>query len=296
MHRLPLLAGSAASAAAGFLICRKIERSQSPQEMSPCALFVAAKSLEALSVQQSIYRLGDPNVSLTSPVIFRDNYVLSFDERMRNPKWVFEKITKSDLDGEADRKDCGFQQDTEVHEYFRSQNLDYRASGFDRGHMACAANHKKSPTVLQETFLLSNICPQHPGLNRKLWKRLEIYTRSLAKHNDAVYVCTGPLYLPKERDNKLFVEYQLLGSQHVAVPTHFFKILLLESQDGIQIKSYVMENGETDGDDDLNNYLTPLDAIERASGLIFFNNLFKEKFGKQVTKINDLPIKRGHFW
>ena len=31
MHRLPLLAGSAASAAAGFLICRKIERSQSPQ-------------------------------------------------------------------------------------------------------------------------------------------------------------------------------------------------------------------------------------------------------------------------
>ena len=76
--------------------------------ISPCALFesknVCAKSLEALSVQQSIYRLGDPNVSLTSPVIFRDNYVLSYDERMRNPKWVFEKITKRDLDGEADRK------------------------------------------------------------------------------------------------------------------------------------------------------------------------------------------------
>ena len=57
-----------------------------------------------------------------------------------------------------------------------------------------------------------------------------------------------------------------------------------------------MENGETDGDDDLKNYLTPLDAIERASGLIFFNNLFKEKFGKQVTQINELPVKHGHFW
>jgi len=73
------------------------------------------------------------------------------------------------------------QSDKEVHRYFRAENLDYRGSGFDRGHLAAAANHKKSPNVLQETFLLSNICPQHPGLNRKLWKSLENYTRSLAK-------------------------------------------------------------------------------------------------------------------
>ena len=109
---------------------------------------------------------------------------------------------------------------------------DFRGSGFDRGHLAAAANHIKSPTVLQETFLLSNICPQHPGLNRKLWKRLEGYTRSLAKHSDAIYVCSGPLYLPKQKDEKLFVEYQLLGSQHIAVPTHFFKILLIENSKG----------------------------------------------------------------
>lgn len=34
--------------------------------------------------------------------------MLSFDERMRNPKWVYEKITKNDLEGDADRKDCDF--------------------------------------------------------------------------------------------------------------------------------------------------------------------------------------------
>jgi len=27
---------------------------------------------------------------------------------MRNPKWVYEKITKNDLEGDADRKDCDF--------------------------------------------------------------------------------------------------------------------------------------------------------------------------------------------
>jgi len=125
-------------------------------------------------------------------------------------------------------------EDCEIHEYFRAQNLDFKGTGYDRGHLAAAANHRKSPTVLQETFLLSNICPQHPGLNRKLWKRLEIYTRSLAKHFNAVYVCSGPLYLPKQKDDKLVVEYQLLGTHHIAVPTHFFKIILMESQDWLE--------------------------------------------------------------
>lgn len=266
--------------------------------MTPATLFVRAYSLPALTVQQSIYRLGDPNQSLSSPIIFRDNYVLSFDERMRNPKWVFEKITKTELEGDASRKNCDFKQDLEIHEFFRAQNTDYKGSGYDRGHLAAAANHTKSPTVLQETFLLSNICPQHPGLNRKMWKRLEGYTRSLAKQYESVYVCSGPLYLPKQKDDRLIVEYQLLGSQHIAVPTHFFKIILMESKESIEIKAFVMPNSETSSDEDLHDYLCPIDAIERSSGLIFFNNLFKQKFGKQITKVNNKTAvdSKGLLW
>lgn len=295
MHRFQLAAVSSISATAAAIIGYSVgKRNVEKDQISPASLFVKAKSL---TVQQSIYSLGDPHQSLSSRIIFRDNYVLSFDERMRNPKWVFEKITNDDLDGEAERKDCDFKEDREIHEYFRAQNLDFKGTGYDRGHLAAAANHKKSPTVLQETFLLSNICPQHPGLNRKLWKRLEIYTRSLAKHFNAVYVCSGPLYLPKEKDDKLVVEYQLLGTHHIAVPTHFFKIILMESQEGIEIKSFVMPNSETHSNDDLNNYLCPIDAIERSSGLIFFNNLFKQKYGKNILKVNNKHVqKRGLLW
>lgn len=96
--------------------------------------------------------------------------------------------------------------------------------------LAAAANHTRSQAVLQETFLLSNICPQHPALNRKLWKKLEFYTRSLAKNNLAAYVCSGPLYLPKEINGKLIVQYEVLGIQQVAVPTHFFKIILIDKK------------------------------------------------------------------
>ncbi|CBY24106.1 unnamed protein product [Oikopleura dioica] len=287
MQRSLAIAGTACLS--GIIIGKKWAREENINPLNS----TFARELMPLTVQQSIYKLGDPNQSATPPLIFRDNYVLSFDERMRNPKWVYEKITKNDLEGDADRKDCDFKSDKEVHRYFRAENLDYRGSGFDRGHLAAAANHKKSPNVLQETFLLSNICPQHPGLNRKLWKSLENYTRSLAKHYDCVHVFSGPLYLPKEKEGKLVVEYQLIGTNHVAVPTHFFKILLLESEKEFQIKSYVMPNEETTSEDDLKQSMVPLEAIERASGLVFMDRLQNQKYGKPITKINSEIVKKA---
>ena len=119
------------------------------RQLSPSKLFCAAHAKPNLTVQQSIYRLGDPNQSITSPIIFRDNYVLSFDERMRNPKWVFEKITKDDLEGEADRKECSFKQDSEIHPYFRASNDDFSRSGFDRGHLGEQQKSKRRRFFLE---------------------------------------------------------------------------------------------------------------------------------------------------
>jgi len=149
---------------------------------------------------------------------------------------------------------------------------------------------------MNETFLLSNISPQHPSLNRKLWNKLESYTRSLVKHNDAIYVCSGPLFLPIEEEGKLFVKYQVLGQRNVAVPTHHFKILLIERGDSIKIQSYVMPNSiKAENNDNIKDYMVSIEAIERAAGLIFFSNLFKKQFGKNITYINDKPVKSGLF-
>ena len=145
--------------------------------------FLKAKdNLLTATVQQSIYRLGDPNVALSRPIIFRENYVLSYDERMRNPKWVFEKITQDDLGGEADRGDCSFKADPEIDIKFRAQNIDFKGTGYDRGHLAAAANHSRTPSVMNETFLLSNISPQHPrngDLRRKFCVVRKVYSISL---------------------------------------------------------------------------------------------------------------------
>ena len=68
--------------------------------------------------------------------------------------------------------------------------------------------------------------------------------------------------------------------------------------ESIEIKAFVMPNSETSSDEDLHDYLCPIDAIERSSGLIFFNNLFKQKFGKQITKVNNKTAvdSKGLLW
>lgn len=82
--------------------------------------------------------------------------------------------------------------------FFRATNKDYKHSGFDRGHLAAAGNHKASQELVKQTFVLSNIAPQvGKGFNRDAWNNLEKYVRKKAKKNKNVYVCSGPLFLPK---------------------------------------------------------------------------------------------------
>ncbi|KUF97770.1 hypothetical protein AM588_10011471 [Phytophthora nicotianae] len=55
-----------------------------------------------------------------------------------------------------------------------------------------------SQGAMDESFLMTNMSPQvGVGFNRGYWSRLEGFVRHLAGQYDAVYVITGPLFLPK---------------------------------------------------------------------------------------------------
>lgn len=47
-----------------------------------------------------------------------------------------------------------------MHVFHRATNADYKGSGFDRGHLAAAGNHKWSQKAMEDTFYLSNVAPQ----------------------------------------------------------------------------------------------------------------------------------------
>lgn len=73
-------------------------------------------------------------------------------------------------------------------------NSHYVGSGYDRGHMV-PSDDASTVDQMKETFLLTNITPQAPGLNRGPWKRLENQVRKIHQRStDDVYVLTVAEY------------------------------------------------------------------------------------------------------
>ncbi|CRK87263.1 CLUMA_CG001065, isoform A [Clunio marinus] len=234
-----------------------------------------------------IMRFGFP--SLDNVRSF-DDFILSYDKRTRTANWVFEHLTPDHVkhNDDVDRSKCDFKVDESIHPFFRAENSDYKKSGYDRGHLAAAGNHKRHQKHMEQTFYLSNMSPQvGKGFNRDSWNRLERYVRKLTKLYPNVYVCTGPLYLPrKEADGKLYVKYEVIGDKNVAVPTHFFKVVVGESADGkLVMESYVMPNQVISDDTPLDNFKVPPESIERAAGLLFFDKV-NRKFLKAINGKN----------
>ncbi|XP_066500318.1 endonuclease G, mitochondrial [Hoplias malabaricus] len=228
-----------------------------------------------VSKSTAVMKYGFPSLS---NIKTRESYVYSYDPRSRSAAWVVEQLSPDSLNGAADRRLCDFKEDESVHVYHRATNADYRSSGFDRGHLAAAANHKWSQKAMEDTFYLSNVAPQNPHLNQNAWNNLEKFCRSLAKQYHNVFVVSGPLYLPRqEPDGKMYVKYQVIGKNNVAVPTHFFKVLILENRRGeVELRPYVMPNMPVDDKIPLERFLVPIESIERASGLLFVPNIMKK--------------------
>ncbi|XP_013149623.1 PREDICTED: endonuclease G, mitochondrial [Papilio polytes] len=214
-----------------------------------------------------------------------DDFVLSYDRRNRVPHWVFEHLTKQHIEknDQVDRSKCDFTADESIHPFFRSQNSDYKGSGFDRGHMAAAGNHRLAQKHVEQTFYLTNMAPQvGEGFNRHSWNRLEKHVRKLTKVYDNVYCCTGPLYLPrKETDGKWYIKYQVIGANTVAVPTHFYKVVVGEASNGsLDMEAYVMPNQKIPDETPISAFMVPPETIEKAAGLLFFDKIHRSKLSK----------------
>ncbi|XP_075985288.1 endonuclease G, mitochondrial [Anticarsia gemmatalis] len=214
-----------------------------------------------------------------------DDFVLSYDRRNRVPHWVFEHLTKEHVakNDAVDRSKCDFQPDESIHPFFRSLNSDYKKSGFDRGHMAAAGNHRLCQKHVDQTFFLTNMAPQvGEGFNRSAWNNLEKHVRKLTKVYNNVYCCTGPLYLPRrEADGKSYVRYQVIGANTVAVPTHFYKVVVGEAPDGtLDMEAYVMPNQRIPDETPVSSFMVPPETVERAAGLLFFDKIHRSKLNR----------------
>jgi endonuclease G len=210
----------------------------------------------------------------------RPALVSSFDRRTRNPFWVAEHITPASLQiGGGDRKNSNFAEDPSIPEKFRGKLKDYFRSGYDRGHQVPAADAKWSQAAMDDTFFLTNMCPQvGEGFNRDYWAHFEDFCRRLTGKYPSVRIVTGPLYLPKrESDGKWRVSYEVIGNPpNIAVPTHFYKVIFAE--DGtvagpVAVGAFVLPNAAIPNEKPITDFEVPVEAVERASGLEFATKL-----------------------
>lgn len=203
--------------------------------------------------------LALPAFSDDSPIIRHSGFTLCYDEASRIPRWVAYELTAGETEGDAERDDFIFKMDPS---FKRTQAMreDYYDSGWTKGHMACAADFKWDNDAMEETFFLTNICPQDEELNKGDWNYLERQVRNWARQYGRVWVVSGPII----GSNR----YGCIGERSVVVPDSFFKAVLVPGKQGYQSIAFVMGNDA--GRYYLDKCSMSINELERRTGLDFF--------------------------
>ena len=122
---------------------------------------------------------GASTASTTNYLVVKKGYVMSYNGVEGRANWVGWTLKASDV-GPVERSNR-FREDSELPSRFkRVDDDDYAHSGYDRGHLCNSEDRTASEYLNEETFLMSNIIPQTPTLNRGPFKFLEAYCRKLA--------------------------------------------------------------------------------------------------------------------
>ena len=157
-----------------------------------------------------------------------------------------------------------YHEDPEIEEGCRALLSDYASSGYDRGHMCPGGDCNWNDQGRDETFLLSNMCPQNPNLNRGDWKEIEIACRKWAKEHSSIYIVCGPIFLKSQ-------VHQRIGANQIPVPEAFFKVILCIDDNEPMGIGFICRN--TDGNRKKDFYVNSIRQVERITGYKFFPNL-----------------------
>ena len=208
--------------------------------------------------------------------ICRLQYAVNYSYRTKVAHFVVERVEKAELVKETHRKD-DFREDKDVPEKYRATLEDYAKSGYDRGHIAPAADFSFSKEAMSESFFLTNMMPQDPGNNRGIWKLTESYVRQWAEKYGEVYVISGPYYSPKATKS--------IGNG-VLVPDFVWKIVI-DKKRGKSI-AFLFPN-EKLSKDKLADYITSIDKIEELTKIDFSPALPKDmdKLESAVGNLKD---------
>ncbi|MEY3979762.1 MAG: hypothetical protein RLZZ375_1191 [Pseudomonadota bacterium] len=175
----------------------------------------------------------------------------------RTPLWSAEYLTRDSLKAarEIPRADS-FHAEPALPPGQGAELADYVRSGFDRGHMAPAAD-MPTTQAQHESFSLANVVPQNRKNNQILWSAIEGATRHLTNLRGELYVITGPVFEGEKLD-------RING--RVLVPTHVFKAVLDPAT--LEAAAWLAPNNDSG-----EYQVTSIDSLERRIGFKLFPKL-----------------------
>lgn len=182
-------------------------------------LFALLASLNALAAFEDCKDLFPrqqiPTVADTGRDLCFDSFAIYYSPQDKKPIYTVEKLNKEQLAGQHPRRSNQFYEEARLPFAERSLLLDYRGSGYDRGHNVPAGDTSDERSMAQ-SFSLANMMPQARQNNQGIWaKNVEEPTRAYVKRADGdVYIYTGSV---GNRGS--------IGRSRVTVPSHLYKLV-----------------------------------------------------------------------
>ncbi len=241
------------------------------------------------SSQIALLPYGNPSNAGTDPdnfLLVHRSHTLSYNNSRGTLNWIAWRTTAADLGEKRERS--RFEEDRTLPDSFRRvQYYDYSGSGYDRGHMVPAADRFADESLMEETFLMTNIVPQTGDLNQFPWNKLESYARGIARSGSELYTIAG-VYGEKGR---------LRGK--VTIPTNCWKVIVIipRGQNGItrstRIIAVDMPNIDGIENENWQRYQTTVREIEQRTGLDLFSAIPRDVQDIIETKtMTASPLKR----
>lgn len=211
-----------------------------------------------------IAHLEIPKTSSNEKIISHAGYSFVYSEAHEQANWIAYELTKEET-VRLFKRSNKFKPDPMV-TTGTATDSDYKKSGYDRGHLAPAADMGWSAQAMTESFYYSNMSPQTPGFNRGIWKKLEELIRSWAAEYHAVYIVTGPI---------LTDGLPTIGNHKVSVPKYYYKIILEYNDVGKKGIGFIFPNESSK--EPLQHFAVTIDEVEHVTGIDFFPALPDEQ-------------------
>ena len=190
----------------------------------------------------------------------QSHYIFSYAESDRLSEWVAYELTDSELVKAVTRDNKKFAQDKKLPNGVR--HYEYRNSGYDRGHLAPAADMAFSEVAMTESFLMSNIAPQLPVFNRGIWSELENKARHWVRNSGKLYVVTGCCW--DEASERM-------RETAIPIPDYYYKALFDTNKESRGMIVFLLPHGDIRRT--VFDYAITVDSLERLTAIDFFRQL-----------------------